>query len=200
DYAPQGYAFCQGQVLQVNQNQVLFALVGRTYGGDGKTTFGLPDFRGRGPIGFGQGPSTSKYVLGTQGGAETVAITYTGLPAHSHNVSVALPSAQLSGTSGNDFFVDASATDEKPIAGGCLGIVNDGAGTTMRLYHSGKDGSGNALPRVPLASSAANVSMAGMSATGSTDASGSGFPIPVVGPYQTVNFVIALQGLYPMRS
>lgn len=84
NFAPRGWAFCQGQLLPIAQNTALFSLLGTTYGGNGQTTFALPDLRGRVPIGFGQGPGLSSYALGQQGGAESVTLQITQMPAHTH--------------------------------------------------------------------------------------------------------------------
>jgi microcystin-dependent protein len=73
NFAPQGWMFCHGQVLSINSNQALFALIGTTYGGNGRDTFALPDLRGRVAVGFGQGNGLSNVNLGQQGGAESVA-------------------------------------------------------------------------------------------------------------------------------
>ena len=86
-FAPRGWAFCDGQLLPISQNNALFSLFGTTYGGDGRTTFALPDLRGRVPIHKGQGPGLSRYVQGQKGGAETVTLTVAQIPAHSHNHS-----------------------------------------------------------------------------------------------------------------
>jgi microcystin-dependent protein len=85
-YAPKGWLLCQGQTLAINQNQALFSLLGTTYGGNGQTTFNLPDLRARVPVGQGQGPGLSSYVLGQVGGVENQTLTPTQLPAHSHVV------------------------------------------------------------------------------------------------------------------
>src|SRR5215510_2856694 len=74
NFAPKGWAFCQGQLLPIAQNTALFSLLGTTYGGDGRTTFALPDLRGRVPVGFGQGPGLSNYSLGQKSGAETITL------------------------------------------------------------------------------------------------------------------------------
>ena len=86
NFAPQGWAFCQGQVLPISQNTALFSLLGTTYGGNGQTTFALPDLRGRVPLGQGQGPGLSNYVLGQSGGAESATLSTSQLPAHTHPV------------------------------------------------------------------------------------------------------------------
>ena len=84
DFAPRGWATCSGQLLSIAQNTALFSLLGTTYGGDGQTTFGLPDFRGRASIHEGQGGGLANYSLGQNGGAETVILTTAQLPSHTH--------------------------------------------------------------------------------------------------------------------
>jgi microcystin-dependent protein len=87
NFAPVGWALCNGQLLPISQNQALFAVIGTMYGGDGVSNFALPDLRGRAPICFGQGPALQNYEVGEKGGAETVALTAAQMPAHSHTVS-----------------------------------------------------------------------------------------------------------------
>ncbi|SOE20025.1 Microcystin-dependent protein [Spirosomataceae bacterium TFI 002] len=84
NFAPRGWTFCDGQLLSINQNQALFSILGTTYGGDGRTTFGLPDLRGRVAIGEGQGPGLTDRNLGERGGSETVQLTVNTLPSHNH--------------------------------------------------------------------------------------------------------------------
>ena len=84
NFAPRGYAFCDGQLLPISQYSALFSLLGTTYGGDGRTTFALPDLRGRVAIHPGNGPGLSSYRQGQKGGAETTIITVANLPSHSH--------------------------------------------------------------------------------------------------------------------
>lgn len=84
NFAPKNNAFCNGQIIAISQNTALFSLLGTTYGGNGTTTFALPDLRGRMPIGFGQGPGLSDYSLGEQSGVESVTLLATEIPSHSH--------------------------------------------------------------------------------------------------------------------
>jgi len=84
DFAPRGWARCQGQILPLSQNTALFALLGTTFGGNGITNFGLPDFQNRIPIGFGRGPGLSEYFMGQSGGQESVTLLTTDIPAHRH--------------------------------------------------------------------------------------------------------------------
>lgn len=85
NFAPRGWAFCDGQLLAVSQNDALFSLLGTIYGGDGRTTFGLPDLRGRIPLHQGQGPGLSARRLGSKGGAENVTLTTNQLASHTHD-------------------------------------------------------------------------------------------------------------------
>ena len=221
NYAPRGFLMCNGQVLPVNQNQAMFALLGAVYGGDGRTTFGLPNFQGRSPVGWGHATGLSDYPIGLAAGAETLVQTIANMPAHAHNLGAAAPStlsgsnsfsgaANLAGTSTNQV-VNATATSPTPIPGGCLGVVNDGSGTSLFLYHSGKDNSGNDLPRVNLAPSPVNVTGT-VAVSGNTTVSGtvalptatavtgSSTPIGLRSPFLAVSFVIATQGIYPTRD
>jgi len=84
NFAPQGWAFCDGQLLSIAQNTVLFDLIGTTYGGDGQTTYALPDLRGRVPVHQGSNEQSSPYIPGQSGGLETVTLTPAQMPAHSH--------------------------------------------------------------------------------------------------------------------
>lgn len=84
NFAIRGYAMCNGQLLSIAQNTALFSILGTTYGGNGQTTFALPDLRGRVPIHWGQGPGMPNYSLGQVGGAETVTLLTSQLPAHNH--------------------------------------------------------------------------------------------------------------------
>lgn len=88
NFAPRGWAFCQGQILPISQNTALFALLGTTYGGNGQTTFALPDLRGRLAVSSGQAPGGSFYTLGEVGGTETVTLLQNQMPAHNHLVNV----------------------------------------------------------------------------------------------------------------
>ncbi len=86
NFAPSGWAFCNGQILPINSNQSLFSLLDTTYGGDGETTFGLPDLRGRAPVHQGEGPGLTDHNLGQKFGSETVTLTTNQLPSHNHTM------------------------------------------------------------------------------------------------------------------
>lgn len=101
NFAPRGWAFCDGQLLAVSQNDALFSLLGTIYGGDGRTTFGLPDARGRVPIHAGSGPGLSPRRLGAKGGAENVTLTVNQLPSHTHPMNASMDLAADSNPQGN---------------------------------------------------------------------------------------------------
>ena len=118
NFAPQGWAFCDGQLLAVSQNDALFSLLGTIYGGDGRTTFGLPDLRGRIPLHAGSGPGLSPRRLGASGGAENVTLTANQMPSHTHDFRA----------------VSEGGTDQSP-QGGTFATVT--AGNPYRTPQSG---------------------------------------------------------------
>jgi len=164
NYAPAGWALCNGQILNIVQNQALFSILGATFGGNGTTTFGLPDLRGRVPIHQGQGQGTSSYTMGQSGGSETVPLQANQMPLHSHTVSAGNAAATATAASGN-----------------LLATVTPPRGQTQVPTVYGTD-----------ASATMNPAMIG--------SAGGGAPHPNVQPYQCVNFIIALQGIYPSRE
>jgi microcystin-dependent protein len=104
-FAPAGWMFCEGQLLPISENETLFQLIGTTYGGDGQSTFALPDLRGRIPIHHGNG-----FILAETGGAETVTLTQNQIPAHSHELMASTDAAQLSAGPNGSLLADAGDT------------------------------------------------------------------------------------------
>ena len=121
NFAPVGWAMCQGQILPISQYTALFSLIGTYYGGNGTTNFALPDLRGRVPMKFGTDTSGNNYVLGEQGGVETVTISLVQLPIHSHVFSGTASAADLKrpvtgsayaqSTAGDNFYAAADSND-----------------------------------------------------------------------------------------
>ena len=111
NFAIRGWAFCDGQLLPISQNSALFSLLGTTYGGDGRTTFGLPDLRGRFPMHPGNGPGLSSRRLGQKGGSETETLNITQIPSHTH-VAIARSSSEDGNTSSASGSYPAAAPDE----------------------------------------------------------------------------------------
>ena len=120
DFAPVGWALCNGQLMTISQNQALFAILGTQFGGDGRDTFGLPDLRGRIPIHMGQGPGLSPRPLGAKAGEERVVVTENQLPSHTHPLMAASPLATDANPQGNVLAqsraVDAYLEDEPTVA------------------------------------------------------------------------------------
>jgi microcystin-dependent protein len=157
-FAPQGWAFCNGALLAISQNDALFSLIGTTYGGDGITTFGLPNLLGRIPICMGQGQGLSNRVLGELAGSESVTLTSGQLPNHTHAVGCMTGSSN-SQTPQNNFWGawgDAQYSDQP-------------ANTTMNPGSVGQVPWGNQPHENRM-------------------------------PYQAVNYIIALEGIYPSRN
>ena len=125
NFAPRGYAFCWGQILSIAQNTALFSILGTTYGGNGQTTFALPDLRGRVPIQPGQGPGLSPYSLGQQAGTETVTLLSTQIPAHNHLITAS----------------EGNGTAQTP-GGGFLsaGVVPTSGNAAVSAYRNSTDG------------------------------------------------------------
>ena len=111
NFAPRSWAFCDGQLLTISQNDALFSLLGTIYGGDGRTTFGLPDMRGRIPIHAGSGPGLTPRNIGAKSGAESVTLTQNQLPRHTHNAR-ALDKPGDSGNPQNRHWASTSGTPE----------------------------------------------------------------------------------------
>src|SRR5688572_24811925 len=108
NFAPRDWQFCDGRLLAISEYDALYALIGTTYGGDGVTTFGLPDLRGRLPVGQGQGPGLTTRIIGEMAGSETVTLTAQQIPVHTH-LAIATTGAATTGTPGTDVIPGAVA-------------------------------------------------------------------------------------------
>lgn len=159
NFAPRGWALCNGQILPIAQNTALFSLLGTTYGGDGRTTFALPDLRGRVPLHAGQGPGLSARNLGESGGEASVTLLASQLPAHTHAVAASAAEAGERSPAGQQF---ANA----------VGSLNSWAppGSPVALAPDMVGGAGGSQPHNNMA------------------------------PTLVVNYIIALQGVFPPRS
>jgi microcystin-dependent protein len=113
-WAPKGWALCNGQLLSISANTALFSLLGTTYGGNGQTTFGLPDLRGRVPLGQGQGPGLSSYDLGEMAGVENVTLTAAEVGRHNHGVQGSATGASKSPSGAVPAYNDASPSYGAP--------------------------------------------------------------------------------------
>lgn len=120
NFAPKGWAWCDGQLLPLSQNTALFSLLGTTYGGNGKSNFALPDLQGRAPMHPGQGPGLSLHDLGETGGSETVTLLESEIPAHSHGLTSQGAPADASIPTGHAYARVSGATPYQPPAGAPL--------------------------------------------------------------------------------
>ncbi len=159
NFAPRGWALCQGQILSISQNTALFSLLGTTYGGDGQTTFALPDLRGRVPIQQGQGPGLSNYDLGQVSGSETITLTTNNLPSHNHSLLATSEAGSVSVPAGA-YLANTGALDKEYNTSGTLVAMNAGA----------------------------------VGVTGGSQ------PFDNIQPYLALNFIIAMQGIFPSRN
>jgi microcystin-dependent protein len=173
NFEPKGWAQCDGRTLQISQYQPLYTLIGTTYGGDGKTTFALPDLRGRCAISQGTGKGLTPRNIGQGGGSDGIVLNANQIPAHSHSLVAGHAWGVLKCT-------NSPANSNTPV-GNSLS-VNASKDTTVR-YNT-------AAPNVAMSPS-------GMEVTGSTENTGAGTPHNNVQPYTTLTYYIALTGLYP---
>lgn len=171
NFAPRGWAFCDGQLLSINQNQALFSILGTTYGGDGRTTFGLPDLRGRSAMHAGNGPGLSDRRLGAKGGQETVTLSVAEMPAHTHVTTV----------TGSIKVTEEDATSNE-VAGNSL------ANSTNNTNAYTAD-----APNADLHPNSLDTSI-------TVNNNGGSQSHPNMPPFQCVNYVIALVGIFPSRS
>lgn len=143
NFAPLNWAFCQGQILSISQNTALFALLGTTYGGNGQTTYALPDLRGRVPMGAGQGPGLPSIVRGQQAGVENITLTTTNMPAHTHPVTPSVkvasigastdePSGAVLTTTDNNSYA-ATAAANGALTPGTLTLGSTGSGQSISI-------------------------------------------------------------------
>ncbi len=157
NFAPRDWALCAGQLLPIAQNTALFSILGTTYGGDGRTTFGVPDLRGRVPVGEGQGPGLADVRLGERGGSEDVTLAANQMPSHTH---------PLKGSSAMGNAADAT--------GGVSAVNSEQSYSTT-------------APDIQFNSLAVG-------------AAGGTTPVDLHQPYLSINFIIALQGVFPPRN
>lgn len=167
NFAPTGWAFCDGQLLPISQNTALFSLLGTTYGGDGQSTFALPDLQGCAATFWGQGPGLQLWDQGQLQGSETVTLLQSEIPVHTHTLSASTANANSAAA--------ANAQLAKAIKGGLQ------ASTTAKMY------SNIATPATTMSPFA--LAMAG-----------GNLPHNNMMPYLTLNFCIALQGVFPARN
>ena len=168
NFAPRNWAFCDGALLPIAQWQSLYSILGTTYGGDGRTSFALPDLRGRFPIAPGQGTGLAQNIsLGQKGGTENTILTAANLPAHSHTISATLN-------------FRAEAGDETAPADGSIAVA------PVQVYHADGPTSGSTFNAGTITASAGNT--------------GNGQSFTNRMPYQAVNYIICISGLFPSRN
>lgn len=192
NFAPRNWGLCQGALIAINDNPTLFSLVSDFYGGDGRTTFGVPDLRGRTAIGYGAGPGLPNYNIGWKPGDEQIALTVSQMPTHNHIAQVSPGSCSVSA------YLEASTVNgdhDVPQSGDYLATSFKGRGDLNKNYIS----AANAGTTVPLGGLEVNCS-GGSPASVSILNAGAGNPFSIMQPSLVINFCIALQGVYPPRN
>ena len=183
NFAPRGTALCNGQLLSIAQNSALFALLGTNFGGNGQTTFALPNLQSRSMMHWGTGPGLSPVQIGEAAGTENVTLTQGQMPQHTHAATFANTSTMGASTT--------KGTLQAPANGTVLSRTKDGATP------------GPSLPLIYLPSgTATDVTLGGLNVAGTvTNAiAGGSQPVGIRNPYLGITHVIALQGIFPSRS
>jgi microcystin-dependent protein len=186
-FNPRGWALCNGQQLNVNQNAALFALLSTTYGGNGSTTFNLPDLQGRVAIGQGQGPGLQNYVMGQKSGVAGATMTVAQMPMHTHTFTgstggVSMKASSQNGSQG----VPGAGTPAATTVGAA---VDDGGSLSVFLYT-------DAAPDITLNTG----SSGGGGGTGTIGNTGGSQPISLMQPVLAINYCIATVGIFPTRD
>jgi len=191
NFAPYQWQPCNGQIIAIQQNTTLFALLGTYYGGNGTSTFGLPNLQGRMAVGMGQGTGTSNYVLGETAGTDTVGLTLSTMPLHTHTTTVTLPGGPLSVTL-NGVTNPGSLTDP---TGNLVGSSKTALTSTF-ISPAGI---------TPVAMATAAVSVSGGTTTGVPTVAlaannGGSTPFSIHQPTLAINYSVAMYGIFPARS
>jgi len=196
NFAPRGWAFAQGQLMAINQNDALFSILGTTYGGDGRTTFGLPDTRSRVVIGTGQGPGLSDYRHGNSGGMEQVVLTVQQMASHGHTATTTAD-ASTEITVSAQINVSASNANQGDPSGNVLAVA-PGSNTMYRNFD-------NNIPQATMHADSIDYALPGpfniaATATTTVGLQGGNLSHNNAMPTLGLNWVIALFGIYPSRN
>ena len=181
-FAPLGWMLCQGQLLSISGNEALYSIIGTTYGGDGSSTFALPNLASRVPVGMEQGPGLGNITLGQQVGAERVTLMATQLPAHTHVVDK--NSLQVT----NGIASNMLSTAHEPTKGKSLGVATNKGISTL--------GYNQEVPNMTLH----ETSLRNEDFTKTTLPVGDNQPHNNMQPYLGINFIIAIEGIYPSQN
>lgn len=189
-YAPVNWMTCQGQILQISQNNALFALLGNRFGGNGSTTFGLPDARGRTLIGTGAGPGLTPRLLAANGGFEQQTLAVANMPTHSHTPTISGGGVAITG--GMMAMSGVSATDEtpQPTPGAYLGTALETDTAPVLYVPANTPGT-----QVPLGGFQVHAQYSGPTIT--IQNTGGNAPIPTMPPFLAVTTIIASVGIWP---
>jgi microcystin-dependent protein len=186
NFVIRNWGVCNGGLIAISQNNALYALLGTNFGGDGRTTFALPDLRGRSPVGEGQGPGLSLIRLGEKAGREDVTLTQTNLPSHFHGVALTGQAGPVSG----DLKVSGDSANTGDPDGNYLGV---GAGP-IQAFTTSLSSPPGAQPDV------VEIPAQPVQVTGQTNVSGGSQPFNIRNPYLGLNYQICMYGLFPPRN
>ncbi len=198
-FAPRGYAYCNGAQIAISVNSALFAILGTVYGGDGRVTFALPNLQSRVALGYGQGPGLSSYTQGQTGGTENTSLLLANLPPHTHTAATTAPTLQAFSAS---VTINAINRPSSRVAapGGALitGGVDSATGATINGF--APNGSGASVSLDAQSAALSNAAATFTAPTTTLSSTGNGVPFSSLQPYLAVNYIIAVQGVFPSRN
>jgi microcystin-dependent protein len=197
NFAPKNWAFCNAQTIAIQQNTALFSLLGTTFGGNGTTTFQLPDLQGRVPVGTGNGAGLTPMVLGQKGGTESNIMLQTQMPQHTHIATFTPTGGGGGGGSVTANLNVVNAPGTLATGGGNLLAGSHGLGSSTGIFAA----AGTAT--VAMAAGSITVTGGGGGITGGTVTnaiSGGSQPFPVMQPYLGMNYIICMYGIFPSRN
>ncbi len=175
NFAPRNWATCDGQLIPISSNSALFALLGTNFGGDGRTTFALPDMRGRVPVHVGQGPGLQSYRLGQRGGIEMTQLSVANMPAHKHDATATSTSSLKA--------VNAAGNEGRP------------GGNAIAKSSAGDSNFSSTAPSADM-----NAGSVATTTTVTEQPAGGGQAFSNMQPYTVLNCIVALQGVFPPRN
>jgi microcystin-dependent protein len=203
NFAPRGWNFCNGALLSIAVYTAAYSIVGTTYGGDGQTTFAVPDLRGRVPVGTGTGGGVTSVQLGEMAGTENLSVLVSNLPTHTHT-------ATFSGTGGTPGTYNSSLKVSALPATANIAGTGSPAATSLGApnYNDGSGGSALSIlgyvnddnPTIPLVGLSVTQGSSGGGGTVTNALTGNSVPLPAMQPYLALNYIMCIEGIFPSRN
>ncbi len=198
NFPPRAWAYCNGQLMSIAQNQALFSILGTTYGGDGRTTFALPDLRGRVPISEGTGPGLTPRKLGSRSGVETVILNDLQMPSHTHFATATGSggTGSITGAASAKMSISSDSNDNGTDGSdGILGMADSSLYAPITAENAALN-----IGAIEVDTSGLGVNVSNLKVAVTNSNTGGSQPHGNMQPYLTIHWVICLQGTFPSRN